>query len=95
MNGGGCLAKKRGGRPPPHYGTLCRTNRTRLIALLRDLIETSSVREDIKGIKENDDDYNDKADKNKNDTYDKDNKVDNKDYKYDKDSSALGLDRDL
>ena len=56
---------------------------------------TSSFHEDVKGIndiKDNDDDYNDKEDKNKNDTYDKDNKVDNRDYKY---SSALGLDRDL
>ena len=68
------------------------------IAQLWDLIETSSFREDIKGIKDikyNDDDYNDKENNNKNDTYDKNNKVDNKDYKYDKDTSALGLDRDL
>ena len=46
-----------------------------------DLRETSSFREDIKGIKDikdNDDDYNDKEDNNKNDTYDKDNKVDTK-----------------
>ena len=50
---------------------------------------------DVKGIKDNDDDYTDKEENNKNDTYDKDNKVDKKDYKYDKDSSALGLDRDL
>ena len=49
----------------------------------------------IKGIKDNDDDYNGKKDNNKNDTYDKENKVDNKDYKYDKDSSGLGLDRNL
>ena len=48
------------------------------IAQLWDLIETSSFREDIKGIKDNDDDYNDKEDNNKNDTYDKDNKVDTK-----------------
>ena len=62
------------------------------------MIETSSFREDIKGIKDskdNDDDYNNKEDNNKNDTYDKDNKVDNMDYKCDKDSSALGLHRDL
>lgn len=68
-----------------YYDTLCRIlkpNRTRLIAQLWDLIETSSFRKD------NDDDYNDK---NKNDTYNKF----NKDYKYDKDSSALWLDRDL
>ena len=43
-----------------------------------DLIETSSFREDIKGIKDNDDDYNDKEDNNTNDTYDKDDKVDTK-----------------
>ena len=49
---------------------------------LWDLIETSSFLADIK---ENVDDYNDKEDNNKNDTYNKDNKVDNKDYKYDKD----------
>ena len=68
------------------------------IAQLWDFIETSSFCEDIKGIKyihDNVDDYNNKEDNNKNDTYDEDNKVDNKDYKYDKDSSALGLDRDL
>ena len=68
------------------------------IAQLWDLIETSSFREDINGIKnikDNDDDYNNKEDNNKNDTYNKDDKVDNKDYKYDKVSSALGLDRDL
>ena len=50
------------------------------IAQLWDLIETSSFREDIKGIKdikENDDDYNDKEDNNKNETYDKDNKDNN------------------
>ena len=41
------------------------------------------------------DDHIDKEDKNKNNTYDKDNKGDNKDYKYDKDSSPLVLDRDL
>ena len=65
---------------------------------LWDLIETSSFLEDIKGIKdikENVDDYNDKEENNKNDTYDQDKKVDKKVYKYDKDSSALGLDRDL
>ena len=56
------------------------------LAQLWDLIVTSSFREDIK------DDYNNKEDNNKNDTYDK---VDNKDYKYDKDSSALGHDRDI
>ena len=42
------------------------------IAQLWDLIETSSFREDIKGIKDikdNDDDYNNKEDKNKNSTY--------------------------
>ena len=68
------------------------------IAQFWDFIETSSFREDIKGIKDiqdNDDDYNDKEESNKNDSYDKDNKVDNKDYKYDKESSALGLDRDV
>ena len=59
------------------------------IAQLWDLIETSSFHED------NDDDYNDKQDNYKSDTYDKVNKVANKDYKYDKDSSALGYDRDL
>ena len=48
------------------------------IAQLWDLIETSSFREDIKSIKDNDDNYNDKEDNNKNDTYDKDNKVDTK-----------------
>ena len=48
------------------------------IAQLWDLIETSSFREDIKDIKYNDDDYNDKEDNNKNNTYEKD----NKDYKY-------------
>ena len=84
-----------------HYAGFWKPNRTRLIAQLWDLIETSSFREDIKrikgikDIKDNDDDYNDKKDKNKNDTYIKDSKVDNKDYKYDKGSSALGLDRDL
>ena len=81
-----------------HYAAFWKPNKTRPIAQLLDLIETSSFREDIKGIKDikdNDDDYNDKEDKNKNNTYDKDNKVDNKDYKYDKDSLALGLDRDL
>ena len=64
------------------------------IAHLWDLIETSSFREDIKGIKDNKDnhdDYNNKEENNKNDTYDKN----NKDYKCDKDSSALGLHRDL
>ena len=64
------------------------------IAQLWDLIETSSFREDIKGIKDNKDnhdDYNNKEENNKNDTYDKN----NKDYKCDKDSSALGLHRDL
>ena len=68
------------------------------IAQLWDLIETSSFRENIKvikDIKDNDDDYNNKEENNKNNTYDKDNKVDNKDYKYDKDSSSLRLDRDL
>ena len=65
------------------------------IAQLWDLIETSSFCEDIKGIKVNDDDYNDKEDNNMNNTYDKDDRVDKKDYKYDKDSSALGRDRDL
>ena len=62
------------------------------------MIETSSFRVDVKGImeiKDNDDDYKDKEDNNKNNTYDKDNIVYNKDYKYDKDCSALGLDRDL
>ena len=64
------------------------------IAQLWDLVETSSFREDIKGIKDNKDnhdDYNNKEENNKNDTYDKN----NKDYKCDKDSSALGLHRDL
>ena len=81
-----------------HYAGFSNPNRTRPIAQLWDFIETSSFREDIKGIKDIkdiDDEYNDKEDKNKNDTYDKDNKVDKKDYKYNKDSSALGLDRDL
>ena len=50
------------------------------IAQLWDLIETSSFREDIKGIKDNDDDYNDKEDNNKNDTYNQDKKVDKKDF---------------
>ena len=61
------------------------------LAQLWHLIETSSFCLYIKDIKDNDDDYNDKEGKDKNDTYDKD----NMDYKYDKDSSALGLDRDL
>ena len=81
-----------------HYAGFWNPNRTRAIAQLWDLIETSSFCEDIKGIKDikdNDDDYNDKEDNNKKDTYNKDDKVDKKDYKYDKDSSALGLDRDL
>jgi len=57
------------------------------------LIETSSFREDIRGIKDikhNDDDYNDKEDNNKNNAYDRGNKIDNKDYKYDKNISDLG-----
>ena len=62
------------------------------IAQLWDLIEASCFCE---GIKDNDDNYNDKEENNKKDTYDQDNKVDKKVYKYDKDSSALGLDRDL
>ena len=62
------------------------------IAQLWDLIETSSFCEYIKGIKDNDDDYNNKEDNNKNNTYDKGNEIDNKDYKYDKDISALGPD---
>ena len=81
-----------------HYAGFWKPNRTRLIAQLWDLIETSSFFEDIKGIKDikdNVDNYNDKEDKNKNNTNNKDNKVDNKDYKYDKNSSDLGLDRDL
>ena len=41
------------------------TNMTKIYQLW-DLIETSSLREDIK---DNDDDYNDKEDNNKNDTY--------------------------
>ena len=61
-----------------HYAGFWNPNRTRAIAQLWDLIETSSFREDIKDIKYNDDDYNDKEDNNKNDTYDKDNKVDTK-----------------
>ena len=81
-----------------HYAGFWNPNRTRAIAQLWDLIETSSFCEDIKGIKDikdNDDDYNDKEENNTNDTYNKDDKVDKKDYKYDKDSSALRLDRDL
>ena len=49
------------------------------IAQLWDFIEISSFCEDIKGIKyihDNVDDYNDKEANNKNDTYNKDNKVD-------------------
>ena len=66
------------------------------VAQLWDLIETSIFCEDIKGIKDNDDVYNDKEDNtNNNDTYDKDDNVHNKDYKYDKDISALGLDSEL
>ena len=65
------------------------------IAQLWDLIKTSSFCEDIKNIKDNDDDYNDKEDNNNNDTYKKDDKVNNKDYKYEKDSSVFGLHRDL
>ena len=63
------------------------------IAQLWNLIETSSFREDIQGIKDikySDDDYNDKKDNNENNTYDKDDMLDKKDYKYDKDSSARG-----
>ena len=78
-----------------HYAGFWKPNRTRLIAQLWDLIETSSFREDIKGVMDNDDDFNEQEDKNKNETYDKDNKVDNKDFKHDKVSSALGLDRNL
>ena len=66
-----------------HYAAFWKPNRTRLIAQLWDLIETSSFREDIKGIKDikdNDDDYNDKENHNKNDTYYKDNMDNNKDY---------------
>ena len=58
------------------------------IAQLWDLIETCTFGEDIKGIKDNNDDYNNKEDNNKNDTYDKDNNVNNKDYKYDKDKNG-------
>ena len=65
------------------------------IAQLWDLLDTSSFPEDIKGIKDNDDDYNNEEDNNKKETYNKDDKVDKKDYKYDKDSSVLGLDREL
>ena len=58
-----------GGRAPLsptmiHYAAFWKPNRTRLIAQLWDLIETSSFREDIKGIKyinDNDDDYKDIA----------------------------------
>ena len=59
------------------------------ISQLWDLIVSSSFCEDIKGIngtkdiKDNDDDFNNKEDNNKNDTYDKDGKVVNKHYKYD------------
>ena len=52
------------------------------IAQLWDFIETSSFREDIKGIKDikdKDDDYNDKEENNMNNTYNKDDKVDKKD----------------
>ena len=49
------------------------------------MIETSSFPEDIKDIKNNDDDDNNKEDNIKNDTYIKGDKEDNKDYKYDKD----------
>ena len=58
-----------------HYAGFWNPNRTRAIAQLWDLIETSSFCEDIKGIKDvkdNDDDYNNKEDNNNNDTYDKD-----------------------
>ena len=56
-------------RPPPpctmvHYAGFWKPNRTRLIAQLWDFIETSSFREDIKGIKDikyNDNDYKDIA----------------------------------
>ena len=65
-----------------HYAGFWKPNRTRLIAQLWDFIETSSFREDIKGIKDNDDDYNDKEDNNKNDSYDKD-------FNNDKDISSL------
>ena len=55
--------------PPPfltmvHYAGFSNPNRTRLIAQLWDFIETSSFREDIKGIKDikyNDNDYKDIA----------------------------------
>ena len=49
----------------------------------------------IKDIKDNDDDYNGKEDNNKNDIYDKENKVDKTDYKYDNNSSVMGLDIEL
>ncbi len=47
-----------------HYAGFWKPNRTRLIAQLWDFIETSSFREDIKGIKDikyNDNDYKDIA----------------------------------
>ena len=47
-----------------HYAGFWKPNRTRLIAQLWDIIETSSFPEDIKGIKDikdNDDDYKDIA----------------------------------
>ena len=47
-----------------HYVGFWNPNRTRLIAQLWDFIETSSFREDIKGIKDlkyNDNDYKDIA----------------------------------
>ena len=47
-----------------HYAWFWNPNRTRLVAQLWDFIETSSFREDIKGIKDlkyNDNDYKDIA----------------------------------
>ena len=47
-----------------HYAGFWNPNRTRLIAQLWDFIETSSFREDIKGIKDikySDNDYKDIA----------------------------------
>ena len=44
-----------------HYAGFSNPNRTRLIAQLWDFIETSSFRDNIKGIKDNDNDYKDIA----------------------------------
>ena len=73
-----------------HYAGFWKPNRTRLIPQLWDLIETSSFREDIKGIGL-DDDY-DNNNKDNEEDKDMDNNKDNND---DKGISALERDRDL